>query len=161
MEVSSTSMPQLLVAGSSPVHRSQRIAVPPIGAYDVGHVARIASVAPHPGSERLVIGEQRRVVPAASQSRRLRVRAHVEQADRDGAQRDGRRRGEYLAGRHRVTGQQQVAAIGLKLQRASNDGLCPPLAPRDIRMGRHVDDVVELDTLDRGGQGRGDELTHR
>ena len=134
MEVSSTSMPQLLgcrIEPGPPLPAHRR---PPIGAYDVGHVARIASVAPHPGSERLVIGEQRRVVPAASQSRRLRVRAHVEQADRDGAQRDGRRRGEYLAGRHRVTGQQQVAAIGLKLQRASNHGLCRPLAPRDIRM---------------------------
>jgi hypothetical protein len=46
-------------------------------------VAGISSVVAHPGSEYVVMAQQRRLVAAASQSCGLRVRADVEQADRD------------------------------------------------------------------------------
>ena len=101
-------------------------------------------MAAHPLGEGLVVGQQRRVVAAASEPRGLHVGAHVKQAHRDPVEPNGRRRREHLARRDRITGQQQVPAFGLELQRPLDDGLGGPLAPGDIRKRGHADDVVEL-----------------
>ena len=101
-------------------------------------------MAAHPLGEGLVVGQQRRVVAAASEPRGLRVGAHVKQAHRAPVEPNGRRHREHLARRDRITGQQQVPAFGLELQRPLDDGLGGPLAPGDIRKRGHADDVVEL-----------------
>ena len=99
----------------------------------------------HPVRERDVAREQLLGFAAAAQPLGLRRRVAVQQADGDAVEPVGGRRGDQLARRDRVAGQQQVAVAG---QRALDDGLDAALAPRDVRRRGDRDDVAELDAVE-------------
>ena len=99
----------------------------------------------HPVRERDVARQQLLGFAAAAQPLGLRRRVAVQQADGDAVEPVGGRRGDQLARRDRVSGQQQVAVAR---QRALDDGLDAALAPRDVRRRRDRDDVAELDAVE-------------
>lgn len=114
----------------------------------------------HPGCERDVVGPQGRVVAPLPQPCGLGLRADVEQADCDRAELPGRGCREDLAGGYRITRQQQVPALGLKLDRALDGHFGRSLSPLEIRHRGYGDEVTQLNALDLGGQRRCDRGAH-
>ena len=74
----------------------------------------------------------------------------VKQADRDAVESVRRSRGQHLAGRDRVSGQQHMPTVLLELEHMAHHRLGSPLTPRQRRSPRHRHHVVQLDALHRG-----------
>jgi hypothetical protein len=124
--------------------------LPTVGLQDLESMVWDGCVLAHPVRERDVVHEQRRIVPPRHQPGCLSVSRHVKEADRDAVKAVGRRRGQHLAGRDRVSGQQHVPTVVLELERMAHHRLGGPLAPCERRSPRHRHHVVQLDALHPG-----------
>jgi hypothetical protein len=110
----------------------------------------VGRVLAHPVRERDVMHEERWNVPPRHQPGCLSVSCDVKQADRDAVKSVGRRRGQHLAGRDRVSGQQHMPTLLLELERMAHHRLGRPLTPCERRSPRHRHHVVQFDALHPG-----------